>query len=296
MTEKIAQTCRSDKNKKNRLPNAKLLQSIFTITLIMTLFWGNNCISGNGTKNINSGSKKMLFISHRGESYDAPENTLKAFRLAWQRNTDGIELDIHMTADEKIVCIHNADIKVGNKKLMIAKETYKTLCQIDVGMDERIPLLSEVLAESPVGKQIYIEIKTGPEILTALEKLIKRFPTKIKDLRIISFNANSLKDAKKIFPDITMYVLSKVRFNSKKNSFAPDAEKLIALQKETRAEHFALQACNEINECFLTTLRENNSKIVVWTIDDIAQANKFKSLGVDAIISNRAAYLKQHME
>ena len=47
----------------------------------------------------------MLWISHRGESYDAPENTMKAFRLAWKRGTDGIELDIRLTADGQVVCI-----------------------------------------------------------------------------------------------------------------------------------------------------------------------------------------------
>jgi glycerophosphoryl diester phosphodiesterase len=272
-------------------------KSIFVFASVITLVFGSSCISDKDTKNINSRNKKMSFISHRGESYDAPENTLKAFRLAWQRNTDGIELDIHMTADEKIVCIHDADTgRVGNKKLVVAKETYEALCQVDVGDGERIPLLSEVLGESPVGKAIYIEIKTGPEILPALQKLIKNFPAKIQDLRIISFNDNSLKEAKKIFPDIAMYILRAVSWNSKENRFEPDAEKLIALQKEMRVDGFDLQASSEINEGFLAALRENNSKIVVWTIDDIAKAKKFKSLGVDVITSNRAAYLKTHME
>lgn len=272
-------------------------KSIFALASIIILLLGSACMSDKETKNINSRNEKMLFISHRGESHDAPENTLKAFRLAWQRNTDGIELDIHMTADEKIVCIHDADTgRVGNKKLVVAKETYEALCQVDVGEGERIPLLSEVLAEAPAGKLIYIEIKTGPEILPALQKLIKSFPAKIQDLRIISFGDTSLKEAKKIFPDIAMYILREVSWNSKENRFDPDAEKLIALQKEMRVEGFDLQASSEINECFLAALRKNNSKILVWTIDDIDKAKKFKSLGVDAITSNRAAYLKTHME
>ena len=37
----------------------------------------------------------MEWISHRGESIDAPENTLSAFQLAMERDTDGIETDIH---------------------------------------------------------------------------------------------------------------------------------------------------------------------------------------------------------
>ena len=44
---------------------------------------------------------KTLFLSHRGESDDAPENTLAAFALAMERDSDGIELDIRMTSDKK---------------------------------------------------------------------------------------------------------------------------------------------------------------------------------------------------
>ena len=264
---------------------------------ITTLLLVTGCISDKETKNTNSRTEKMLFIAHRGESNDAPENTLKAFRLAWQRDTDGIELDIHLTADGKIVCIHDADTsRVGDKKLVVAKESYEALSKVDVGEGERIPLLSEVLKESPIDRQIYIEIKTGPEILPALQKLIKSFPAKIKNLRIISFEDNSLKEAKKIFPDIPMYILSEVKWNGKENRFEPDAKKLIALQKEMQVEGFDLEASDEITEEFLAALKKNNSQIAVWTVDDIAKAKKFKSLGVDVITSNRAAYLKEHME
>ena len=43
----------------------------------------------------------VKWISHRGESADAPENTLPAFKLALERNTDGFETDIHLTADKR---------------------------------------------------------------------------------------------------------------------------------------------------------------------------------------------------
>ena len=44
----------------------------------------------------------VTFISHRGESCDAPENTLSAFRLAAERGTDGIECDIYFTSDGRV--------------------------------------------------------------------------------------------------------------------------------------------------------------------------------------------------
>ncbi len=46
--------------------------------------------------------------AHRGASHDAPENTLAAFRLAWERGADAIEGDFYLTADEQVVCIHDS--------------------------------------------------------------------------------------------------------------------------------------------------------------------------------------------
>jgi len=53
----------------------------------------------------------VLFLSHRGESDDAPENTLRAFALAISRESDGIELDVRLTADKQVVCCHDEDLQ-----------------------------------------------------------------------------------------------------------------------------------------------------------------------------------------
>ena len=50
-------------------------------------------------------------ISHRGEWANAPENTMAAFRLAWERKVDAIELDVHLTRDGELVICHDPDTK-----------------------------------------------------------------------------------------------------------------------------------------------------------------------------------------
>ena len=47
-------------------------------------------------------------IAHRGASHDAPENTLAAFRLAWEQGADGIEGDFRLSRDGEIICLHDA--------------------------------------------------------------------------------------------------------------------------------------------------------------------------------------------
>src|SRR5687768_12050974 len=57
-------------------------------------------------------------ISHRGESHDAPENTMAAFRLAWEREVPAIELDVHLTKDGQLIVCHDPDTeRTTGKKL-----------------------------------------------------------------------------------------------------------------------------------------------------------------------------------
>ena len=54
---------------------------------------------------------KCLIIAHRGESYDAPENTLSAINLAWEYGADAIEVDIRISKDRQIVVFHDANTR-----------------------------------------------------------------------------------------------------------------------------------------------------------------------------------------
>ena len=62
----------------------------------------------------------QMIVAHRGASHDAPENTLAAFKLAWQQQSDGIEGDFYLTADQQIVCIHDPDTErtAGTKRMV----------------------------------------------------------------------------------------------------------------------------------------------------------------------------------
>ncbi len=53
---------------------------------------------------------KTKVWAHRGASAYAPENTLEAFQLAVDQKADGVELDVQMTKDGKLVVIHDETI------------------------------------------------------------------------------------------------------------------------------------------------------------------------------------------
>ena len=114
-------------------------------------------------------------IAHRGASHAAPENTLAAFALAWQEGADGIEGDFHLTADGRILCIHDATTAcTGGKNLVVREQPLAVLQQCDVGGGAPPPTLDEILPTIPRGKTLEIEVKCGEEIMPPLAALLSR--------------------------------------------------------------------------------------------------------------------------
>ena len=124
-------------------------------------------------------NKDFIIIAHRGESFDAPENTLASINLAWERNADAVEIDIQLTKDKKIVVIHDkSTLRTGGKMKRIATSTYNELHQINVGKlkgakwkNEKIPLLNEVIDTIPANKILFIELKSNADIINPLKSI-----------------------------------------------------------------------------------------------------------------------------
>ena len=168
----------------------------------------------------NSGIAQMI-TAHRGASFDAPENTLAAFNLAWSQNADAIEGDFYLTSDRKIVCIHDKDtLRTAGVKLAVEETSFDQLRNLDFGSwkdkafaGEKIPSFEEVLATVPVGKRFVIELKTGVEIVAVLDQELKRLKPAREALLIISFDAASIAMCKQLLPDIRAHWLTDIKID-----------------------------------------------------------------------------------
>ena len=117
-------------------------------------------------------------IAHRGiyDNIQIPENTLLAFKEALKHNLP-IELDIHLTKDNKLVVFHDYTLeRMTNQKLTIELLQIKDLENITLlNCKEKIPTLKEVLnlVNGKVPLLIEVKCKTGekPIIKTLLNEL-----------------------------------------------------------------------------------------------------------------------------
>lgn len=89
------------------------------------------------------------YYAHRGlydNASDAPENSLKAFEKAVEAGY-GIELDVQLTKDDKLVVFHDFDLKrVCGLNKKVRDLTYAQLKELRLfDSEERIPKFKEVL-------------------------------------------------------------------------------------------------------------------------------------------------------
>jgi len=104
--------------------------------------------------------KNLKILGHRGYSSRYPENTLLAFKKAFENNAHGIECDLQKSKDNKYIVIHDDKIdRVTNKKGSINQLTLKQLKTCTINETEKILELSELLTIIPEDKVINIELK-----------------------------------------------------------------------------------------------------------------------------------------
>ena len=244
-------------------------------------------------------NNKFIIIAHRGESYDAPENTLASISLAWYRNDDAVEVDVQLTKDERIVVIHDRTTwRTGRKYKRISSVSYDDLKDIDVGSfkditysDERIPLLSEVIDTIPSNKQLFVEIKSDDSIVKPLENLITGKNVIPQSIRFIGFDMNTLKKIKHALPAFDVYwIVPRVDY---KNNFR--TKETIAKCIEAGFNGLDVQYGAKLNKNVILPVKKHNLKIYTWTVDDIQTAKRLFSEGIDGVATNRAGWMKTEL-
>lgn len=230
--------------------------------------------------------KKPLLIAHRGLSSQAPENTLAAFKLAVKAGFDGIETDAHLTADGKIVLIHDEntrrttgeDNRVADRKLMELAALDAGSWYDDAFAGERIPELWQLLElVKPSGLFINVELKNSicryPGLEQAVLAELKRHDMTGRVL-FSSFNHASMALVKELEPHAeTALLYDAVLYN-------PAAYARLCRTDGLHPMRHTLDAALA-DEC-----RKAGLKLRPWTVNSPADAERLAGLGVDALISD----------
>ena len=244
-------------------------------------------------------------ISHRGESEDAPENTLPAYRMAVERGF-GFECDVYLSKDQRVFTFHDSNLSRttdGASTKACADVTWDEVRLLDVGgwgkwkgsafVGTRPALLEEVLPLAVDGRRIYLEIKPGPDIVPFVRDIFAaQSRAKPDNTLFISFNQDSCRALKQLMPEFTVYWLSSNRHKLLPGKPALTADEIIRVLEETGADGVDFQFDPAISTReMIDAVHASGHTFHVWTLDDLPTALEAFRLGADTVTTNCAQRL-----
>ncbi len=241
-----------------------------------------------------------LNIGHRGAAADAPENTLAAFELALRQGADGIEFDVHLSADGVPVVIHDVRLdRTTSGTGHVADHSLRALRRLDAGswfnrryphrarpryVGGKIPLLAEVLGWVHERKCLaFLEIKKGTRNYPGLEKRVLEeiHRAGVASLvTVISFDLPTLRRLRRMDPGVALGI------DFTRPLLAVTRARLI--EAGAVLPHWAFASRR-----FLKRAHQAGLNVVVWDLEAPRWMRRKIADGVDGIITSGPAKLAE---
>lgn len=240
--------------------------------------------------------KKIEIWAHRGASAYAPENTLEAFKLAIEMGADGIELDVQLTKDNKIVVIHDETLqRISNGYGYVKDYTLEELKNLNFNKNYpeyknvSIPTLREVLQLlKDTDLKLNIELKTGVFFYQDIEQKVLELVDKYSMQDRVwysSFNHYSIKKVKQLQSDAKVGILYG-------DGIYEPVDYALKLGADAIHPHVMnLKYPDVIEKC-----KENDIKVHTWTVNAYRDMEQCVRMKIDAIITNYPNKAKIFME
>lgn len=233
-------------------------------------------------------SNRPLVLGHRGASAHAPENTLPAFLLALEQGADGIELDVMLSKDNRLIVIHDSKLqRTTNGEGDVLDHPYSALKDLDAGawfgeafQNTKLPLLEEVYEQIGGKGIINVELKNYHNPGDALPEIALALTQKhglLEHVIFSSFHARNIIKLKKLEPKAKTGLLC-----------LPGL--IGSLYRGPFGRLFKYDALHpyhaDISEASVRRAHNQGKKVNVWTVNKSEDLRKVQILGVDAIITD----------
>jgi glycerophosphoryl diester phosphodiesterase len=260
-------------------------------------------------------------LGHRGARLLAPENTLPGFQAAISDGADGVELDVRRTADEALVCLHDAGLgRTTNGRGPVREHTLAEIRRLDASGPPRrnghrgvrrvpaaawaaaavgavgVPTLSEALDAIPASALVDVEVKCrgeGPDgparVADLLAATLAGRPDRDR-LLVSSFSRKLVAAAVPALEGMSVGLVTSA---------------LVPLGRALRAAELcgcsllAAQAPAYFGpKARLAAARAVDAgfQLLAWTVDDPETARRLADLGVRVIVSDRPGQLRRALD
>ncbi|HFK2925015.1 TPA: glycerophosphodiester phosphodiesterase [Aeromonas hydrophila] len=220
----------------------------------------------------------MQIIAHRGASGLAPENTLKAIRLALALGAGAIEIDVQL-ADGELWVFHDRRLERctdGSGVLTAQSRAY--LASLDAGEGEGIPTLWQVMEAIAGQAELHVELK-GAQTADEVARLTRRAEAELgfapTQWVVSSFHHPELARFAALRPDIRLGALT----STIPLTLAKFAAELGAWSLNCDVDF--------VDQSLVQDAHDRGLKVLVYTVDEPADQAMLAAIGVDGIFTNR---------
>jgi glycerophosphoryl diester phosphodiesterase len=216
----------------------------------------------------------------------APEHTIPAYEAAVAAGADVLELDVHLSADDQLVVIHDARLeRTTDGHGLVREHTVQQLKRLDAGRwfgrrfrGQRLQLLGEVLERFRERTAFAVELKAGSDVYPGIEErlvtLLQLYDVADRTL-IASFDHHALRRCHEVDPDIRTGALLVGRLLAPAALAPPGVLTALCLPAE-------LTAASDV-----AAVREVGLDCYVWVVNDPATAERFAGWGVAGLVTDR---------
>lgn len=232
-------------------------------------------------------------LAHRGASLEAPENTHAAFELARRQGADGLELDIHLTADGVPVVLHDPTLdRTAGLARDVCTLSVAEVRRLEVGSwfdprfkGEPIPTLEEVCER--YGRDLYLDIEVKADDGTPPDRLVAAVldvvaRTGVRDRALLSsFDPFLVGLAREADPALATGVIVAGLLEPEDLAFVADVSTALFLE----AEHVTTATLDAVHAAGLGAY--------LWTVNDPARAQALRALGADGVITDVPSFIER---
>jgi glycerophosphoryl diester phosphodiesterase len=265
---------------------------------------------------------RVVVHGHRGSRGTHPENIIPSFAEARDVGCEFVELDVHLTRDDRVVVFHDPEISgklcrdasgkpvtspIAINELTLAEiKTYEVGSQLLPGFPEqkatpgwRIPTLDELIEwkqrEAPqMGLNIEIKrvatatgrLRSVEDIAAAVASVLRKdyfIETHLNSTLVQSFDHEVVSAVRKLMPLVRLSCLFE-----EKADFAKVAN---AHQAQVAAVHYPLLDAENVRHC-----HDMGIEVLPWTANDAVEWTRLIGLGVRSIITDYPRNLKEFLK
>ncbi|MEO8208006.1 MAG: glycerophosphodiester phosphodiesterase [Chloroflexota bacterium] len=238
-----------------------------------------------------------IAFAHRGGAGVHPENTMAAFASAISLGYQYLETDVHVTADDVLIAFHDDRLdRVTDHRGRIAELTWAEIRTARVGGSEPIMRFEELLAAFPTAR-----LNVEPKHHAAVEPLIRlvRSTGSLDRICIGSFSDRRLAAVRAgLGPEACTSLGSAEVAGLRAAAWGLGAFKRLLRRRPGLCAQLPVthRGVRLVDRPMIRTAHDLGLAVHVWTVNEADQMHRLLDLGVDGLMTDRPALLREVLE